>query len=176
VVGDMLLSMLKRADRVKTACISQLVNVNAPFMTEVGGAGSYRQTIFYPYMHASLYGRGVALTVPVECPRYDSADYSGVPYLSCAAVWNEEKEELTIFAINRSVSESMELSCDLRDFAGYRQVDHIILTDDDPKAKNTLLQPDRVAPKTDMSFDKLENGMFGAVLPKMSWNVLRFAK
>ncbi len=44
----------------KIACIAQLVNVIAPIMTEPGGP-AWRQTIYYPYHFASIYGRGVAL-------------------------------------------------------------------------------------------------------------------
>lgn len=45
LVGSMLMSFLKRADRVKMACLAQLVNVIAPIMTENGGP-AWRQTIF----------------------------------------------------------------------------------------------------------------------------------
>lgn len=45
LVGSMLMSFLRRADRVKIACMAQLVNVIAPIMTETGGP-SWRQTIF----------------------------------------------------------------------------------------------------------------------------------
>ncbi len=173
--GDMLLSMLKRADRVKTACISQLVNVNAPFMTEVGGARSFRQTIFYPFLHASLWGRGVSLEVPVSCPKYDSKEYTDVPTLSAAAVWQEEEDALTLFALNRSVTRAMTLECDLRAFPGYRVERHIVLADRDPKAKNTMDCPDRVVPH-EGSGGVLDEGILTAELPPMSWNVFRLKK
>ena len=60
VVGGMLLALIRNADRVKIGCIAQLVNVIAPILTENGGR-AWRQTTFYPYLHASLYGRGVSL-------------------------------------------------------------------------------------------------------------------
>ena len=37
-------------------CFAQLVNVIAPIMTENGGK-AWAQTIFYPFMHTSNYGR-----------------------------------------------------------------------------------------------------------------------
>ena len=40
--------LLKHADRVKAACLAQLVNVIAPIMTEPGGP-AWRQTIFFPF-------------------------------------------------------------------------------------------------------------------------------
>ena len=39
VVGNLLISLLKHADRVTSASLAQLVNVIAPIMTEPGGAG-----------------------------------------------------------------------------------------------------------------------------------------
>ena len=39
---------MPHADRVKMACLAQLVNVIAPIMTS--DTGAWRQTIFYPYM------------------------------------------------------------------------------------------------------------------------------
>src|ERR687898_151128 len=46
-VGCMLITLLKHADRIKIACLAQLVNVIAPIMTENGGP-AWRQTIFWP--------------------------------------------------------------------------------------------------------------------------------
>ena len=45
--GGACISLLNHADRVKCACLAQLVNVIAPIMTETGGP-AWRQTIFHP--------------------------------------------------------------------------------------------------------------------------------
>ena len=52
LVGTILLTFLRNADRVKIACLAQLVNVIAPIMTRTGG-GAWAQTIYYPFLHAS---------------------------------------------------------------------------------------------------------------------------
>ena len=52
VVGGFLISLLNHADRVRSACLAQLVNVIAPIMTETGGP-AWRQTIFYPFAQMS---------------------------------------------------------------------------------------------------------------------------
>ncbi len=96
LVGCMLITFLKHADRVKMACMAQLVNVIAPIMTENGGR-SWKQTIFYPYLHASVYGRGIALNLVVNSPKYDSKEFTDVPYLETTAVYRPENEEVTIF-------------------------------------------------------------------------------
>ena len=46
LVGSMLITLLNNADRVKIACIAQLVNVLAPIMTEKGGK-AWVQSIFF---------------------------------------------------------------------------------------------------------------------------------
>ena len=51
------ISLLNHADRVRCACLAQLVNVIAPIMTETGG-GAWRQTIFWPFADFSNHGRG----------------------------------------------------------------------------------------------------------------------
>ena len=67
LVGSMLISLLRHADRVKIACLAQLVNVIAPIMTETGGP-AWRQTIFYPFLHASRFGQGEVLDLQVRSP------------------------------------------------------------------------------------------------------------
>ena len=94
LVGCMLISMLKRADRVKMACIAQLVNVIAPIMTANGGA-AWKQTIYYPYMHASMFGRGTVLVPLVTSPKYDAKDYSDVPYLEAMRCTTRKQAEVT---------------------------------------------------------------------------------
>ena len=71
LVGLMLITFMKHADRVKMACLAQLVNVIAPIMTEVNGP-AWKQTIYYPYLHASKYGRGIALQPVLYSTKHDT--------------------------------------------------------------------------------------------------------
>lgn len=174
VVGCMIISLLKRADRIRMACIAQLVNVIAPIMTANGGI-AWRQTIFYPYMHASLYGRGVSLKPIIRSPKYDTAAYTDVPYLESAVVYDEEAEQLTIFAVNRDLAETLEVEADLRQFADYRIVEHLVLGNADPKARNTAEQPLHVTPHAGGD-SELRDGRLRTILPKLSWNVIRLTK
>ena len=173
LVGSMLITLLRHADRVKIACLAQLVNVIAPIMTS--DTGAWRQTIFYPYMHASVYGRGTVLNTQVLTPVYESKTYGEAPYLDSVCIWDEENDALTIFAVNKSLDEDMEVSCDLRQFEGCRLAEHIVLTNDDMKAVNTEADPNHVAP-THSDATKLENGKMHTVLGKHSWNVIRLTK
>ncbi|MGI6567410.1 MAG: alpha-N-arabinofuranosidase [Firmicutes bacterium] len=174
VVGCMLISLLKRADRVKIGCIAQLVNVIAPIMTRTGG-GVWRQTIYYPYLHASLYGRGEVLTPVIDSPAYDTKDFSKVPYLEAIATVDDDTNELTIFAVNRDLEEPLLLKACLGGFVGYQVVEHITLTHRDLKAVNTEDNPNNVAPKSDGDA-KLDEEMLTAALAPASWNVIRLRK
>jgi len=173
VVGCMLITLLKNADRVKIACLAQLVNVIAPIMTEPGGS-AWRQTIFYPFMHASLYGRGTVLRCPVKCGEYDSKEYSDIPYLETVAVHNDEKEELAIFAVNRSLDESMDLEADIFGYENYILAEHITLHNNDLKAVNSA-KGENVRPEK-ISGHRLDRTKLSVRLPAASWNVLRLKK
>lgn len=173
LVGCLLITFLKHADRVKMACMAQLVNVIAPIMTE-GGGKAWKQSIFYPYMHTSIYGRGTALNPIVSSPLYDSKDFTDVPYLESAAVYNEENEELTIFAVNRHLEEGLIVECDVRSFEGYKVVEHIVLENDNLKATNTV-NHETVQPHTNGNAT-VKDGMVQTRLAKLSWNVIRLAK
>lgn len=173
LVGSMLITMLRHADRVKMACMAQLVNVIAPIMTENGGR-AWKQTIFYPYLHASRYGRGTSLQPIVHSPKYDAQDYTDVPYLDSAVVYREAEEEITIFAVNRHLQEAMDLECDIRGFENYRMVEHIVLEHEDLKAVNTAAE-ERVKPHHGGNAE-CKDGFVNARLSKASWNVITLRK
>ena len=170
----MLITLLRNADRVKMACLAQLVNVIAPIMTSNGG-GAWRQTIFYPYLHVSTLGRGYVLNPIIESPVYDSKNYTDVPILEAIPVVNEEANEITIFAVNKDLTAALILSCDLGNFQGYKIIEHIILENEDVYAINTLSNPNNVKPHN-RGNAVMDNGIVTASLPKLSWNVIRLKK
>ncbi|BFT74116.1 alpha-N-arabinofuranosidase [Paenibacillus sp. P36] len=170
-VGCFLITMLKHADRVKMACMAQLINVIAPIMTENGGP-VWLQTTYYPYLHASLYGRGKVLHPVIRSPKYDSKDYTDVPYLEAISVYNEEQSQITVFAVNRHLSETLDLDINLRSFREVRLVEHLVLEHDDLKATNTKLHPENVIPHN-QGTARMEEGHVQARLSKSSWNVIR---
>ena len=170
LVGSMLITLLRHADRVKIACIAQLVNVIAPIMTS--DTGCWRQTTFYPYLLTGKYGQGVVLQTQVSCPTYPNKKYGEVPYVDCVTIFNEKANELVIFAVNKSLTEDVELNMDLRQFAGMQVIEHIMLHDEDLYAVNTEAQPDRVKPVAADS-SRVDNGTIFAELKHKSWNMIR---
>ena len=152
VTGAMMNALLRHADRVKIACLAQLVNVIAPIMTQPGGPARV-QSIYYPFLLASRYGRGAALITEAEVPCYDCAVRSAVPYLDCAAVEGGDGS-LNFFLVNRA-EEAMELNLELpRAFAAG---EHRIL-------RGLSLVSASCA---------LRDGSAQALLPPRSWSMLR---
>lgn len=121
VVACMLITLLRHADRVKIACLAQLVNVIAPIFTKTGG-GAFRQSIFYPFAAMSKYARGNSLKPIITCDKYDCKDFTDVPYLESIVTFDEENEEVAVFAVNRSMTENMELDINLLGFENYKAV------------------------------------------------------
>ena len=173
LVGSMLITLLRHADRVKIACMAQLVNVIAPIMTS--DTGAWRQTIFYPYMYTSKYGRGTVLNTVVKATVYESKTYGEASYLDAVVIVNEEEETLTIFAVNKSLDEDMEISCDLRQFADYHIEEQVVLSHTDMKAVNTEENPYNVVPSVGTTV-KIEVGKLSGVLGKHSWNMIRLSR
>ena len=175
VVGSMLLTLLKHADRVKIACIAQLVNVIGPIMTKRGGP-AWRQTIFYPFSHTSKFGRGMALNVEVHSPVYKNKEFGDVPLLDTMATLNPENEEITVFCVNRTQTDALQLEGDVNGVdPRYRVIEHIVLEHKSPKAVNTADKPNEVAPHH-RGNARLERGKLTATLPRLSWNVIRLGK
>ena len=172
LTGSMLITLLRNADRVKIACLAQLVNVIAPIMTRNGG-GCWAQTIYYPFMHASRYGRGTSLRAVVRSPKYDCRDYEGVPTIDAAAVAQDDGS-VTVFCVNRDLTEECAVDLDLRSFGELHMTEHIVLHNRDVKAVNTEQKPDTVVPFR-VAVDQTDHGRSVCVLSPLSWNVIRFA-
>jgi len=173
LVGSMLITLLRHADRIKIACMAQLVNVIAPIMTSDKSA--WKQTIFHPYAYTSRYGRGTVLQSAVEAPMYETKRLGDVPVLDLVPIWDEAADTVTIFAVNKDLQEDVSLQCDLRQFDGYRVLEHVVLTHDNMKATNTEEAPETVSPHAGGS-SRMEGGHLTAVLGKHSWNMIRLGR
>ncbi len=174
VVGSLLITLLKNADRVKIACLAQLVNVIAPIMTENGGP-AWRQTIFYPFLHASKYGRGTVLDVRSESPLYPTKQFGEVPYLDAVAVASQRTGGVSLFAVNRSQDERLELEGRLGGFQGLKVVEHLEMTHRNVKAVNSASKPNEVMPVTASGKARVDGDRLTATLEPLSWNVIRLA-
>jgi len=174
VVGLALNTLIRHADRVKIACLAQLVNVIAPIMTENGGP-AWRQTIFWPFYYVSKYGRGTAMNLSVDVPAYENRTYGEIPYIDASAVLSEDGKEMTLFIVNRSTEETVPINIACYGFSRYKITEWVELAHTDKKAKNTKENPDEVFPavrKIAQEIQEIESDGTPAVKP-LSWNMLR---
>src|SRR3954453_4567050 len=170
VVGCLLLTLLRPADGGRVGCLAQLVNVIPPIRTLDGGP-AWRQTSFFPFMHASRFGRGTVLRLEPDAPTYEVEGEGAVSALEATAVLDEAGGALTVFAVNRG-GDGLPLAVVLRDLGGGSVAEHGVLAGADLDAANTAEAPDRVAPSQG-SGARVEDGTLRAELPPRSWNVLR---
>jgi alpha-L-arabinofuranosidase len=170
VVGSILNTFIRRADRVRIACIAQLVNAIAPITTEPGGR-AFRHTIFYPYQLASRHGRGESLAVAVEAPRYDAKAADDV---DVAAVLDRTGKSISLFIIAKHPDEETELSVDLSGFQDARLIEHTLIHHTDLKATNSADNPDSVKPQL-QSGTVVEKTRLQARLKPRSYNLIRLS-
>jgi alpha-N-arabinofuranosidase len=173
VVGSLLITLLRHADRVGIACQAQLVNVIAPILTRAGGP-AWRQTIFYPFADASRWARGEVLRIEPRVERHSTADHDDVPIVDAVATWDEEAGALTLLAVNRSQHEDAKLEVEARAFPGLELTEASVLAHEDPTTTNTEASPDAVRPRR-LENVTVEDGRVTALLPPVSWTVLRLA-
>jgi alpha-N-arabinofuranosidase len=174
VVGLMLITLMRHADRIKIACMAQLVNTIAPITTVTGGP-VWRQTIYYPLLHATRFGRGTVLDLQVRSPNYPNETFDEIPLLDAVAVLDEEREQMAVFAVNRGQEGALPLEGDLRGIQGYRVVEHLVFEHADRLARNTGDKPNVVVPHA-RGDAQLSDGRLTASLPRLSWNVIRLAR
>lgn len=179
LVGSMLITLIRHADRVKIANMAQLVNVIAPIFCNSDGE-AWKQTIYYPFYYSSRFGRGVALDTRIESPKYDCKKYTDVPYLDCVVVENRtgDKEEgdfegLSIFAVNRG-EEDLDTLIKMSGYEGLYIEDHVVLTGSDMKAVNSA-ETEQVKPVQGKDASLTGEGL-KLLLPARSWQMIRLKK
>ena len=146
LVGGLINTLLRHADRVKIACLAQLVNVIAPIMTNADGL--FRQTTYYPYSWALQFAKGDVLNLFVESPTYSVSDFDNVPYVDVSGTLDAGGNAITVFILNRDLSKSRSLELQWQDHAPGKVIASWLLTGDDLKAANSFAAPKRVVPES----------------------------
>ena len=172
LVGGLINTLLRHADRVKIACLAQLVNVIAPIMTNADGL--FLQTIYYPYSWALQYGKGAVLNLLVESAGYDVPGMDNVPYIDAAMTFDENARTMTLFVLNRDLSKSQRLELQWQDGSAAKVTHAWLLTGDDLKASNSFSVPRRVAPQA-FTAPPANGGRSDFELPARSYAVLQWS-
>ncbi len=159
LVGGLINTLLRHADRVRLACLAQLVNVIAPLSTNADSV--LRQTIYYPYAWGLKYAHGDVLDLAVESPTYEVEGAEGpswlgrrllgvgprVPYLDVVGTLDVEDGKATLMILNRDLDKARELEVVWRENPPKSVLACEVLTGDDLKAFNTFEAPTRVTPQ-----------------------------
>ncbi|HUD66995.1 MAG TPA: alpha-N-arabinofuranosidase [Candidatus Sulfotelmatobacter sp.] len=172
LVGGILNTLMRNADRVKIACLAQLVNVIAPIMTNA--KGTLRQTIFYPYGLALQFARGAVLNLLVESPTYEVSQLGQVPFLDAAGTMNPEDGRVSLFILNRDLNKAHAIEINWQDRTPSQVLTSTTLTGGDLKAFNSFESPQRVIPQ---KFDKpsTAGGRTKFEVPARSYTVIQWA-
>jgi alpha-N-arabinofuranosidase len=170
-VGGIINSLIRNADRVKLACLAQLINVIAPIMTNPNGL--FRQTIYYPYSWALQFARGSVLNLLVESPGYEVAGMGQVPYLDVAGTVSVEDGKVSLFVLNRDLSKAHAIEVNWQDQAPAKALSSVLLTGDDLKAFNSFEAPQKVAPRN-LDKPSIAGGRAKFEVPARSYAVIQW--
>jgi len=171
LVGGILNTLIRNADRVKLACLAQLINVIAPIMTNANGM--FRQTIYYPYSWALQYARGSVLNLLVDSPTYEVSGMGQVPYLDCAGTVSPEDGKVSLFILNRDLAKAHTIEVNWQDKAPGKALSASLLTGDDLKAFNSFETPQKVAPST-LDKPSITGGRAKFEVPARSYAVIQW--
>ncbi|MDR5699729.1 alpha-N-arabinofuranosidase [Agromyces aerolatus] len=156
VVGDLITTLLRHADRVRIAALAQLVNVLAPIMTTRDEAT--RQSIFRPFALLSRTVGGVVLESAISTRALPSERFGELPEVASAVVLAADRTGLTVSIVNRNPHESVQVALELADLDVEPQ-DVVTLTPEGEQS--AALQMDRP-------------GRVTLELPPASWTMCSF--
>jgi len=180
LVGGLINTLLRHSDRVRIACLAQLVNVIAPIMTQPDAV--LLQSIYYPYYWALKFARGRVLDVfleggsyPIKADglRHDFAREADVPYIDVAATVDDDSQQASVFILNRDLNQERELVLDWKNLTPGEVIGCQVLTGPDLKVCNTFEHPDRVRPQT--MDHPVPGDSMTLSLPSASYTVLNIA-
>jgi alpha-N-arabinofuranosidase len=174
LVGGLVNTLIRNADRVKIACLAQLVNVIAPIMTNSDGL--FRQSIYYPYAWGIQYGRGDALNILVESSNYEVKKVKGLeqaPHIDVAGVRNSSDGSVSLFILNRDLAKSHDVEIVWEDQAPSKVKNASVLTGDDLKAVNSFPSPQKVAPQA-FTKPSVSGNRTKFEVPARSYTVIQF--
>jgi alpha-N-arabinofuranosidase len=172
VVGCLLITLLRHADRVRIACLAQLVNV-IPAIRTLDGGPAWLQTTAYPFADVVRSARGAVLRLEIDGPTYALDGLGTVEAIEATAVHDDDAGRITLFAVNR-LDRPLTLEATVLGLENVAVEEHSVLADPDLRASNTSTVPLRVVPRraggTTVDGDRLS-----VLLAPRSWNVVRLS-
>ncbi|MDR3173141.1 MAG: hypothetical protein LBU19_02720 [Treponema sp.] len=181
-LNSIALSLIRHADRVKIGCMTGFIQ----HALGIDRDHAWKTAIYYAYEQLNKYGQGISLMPvidgpvhPVEQAKTDSwhehPAYDRVQDIEGAAVFNEEKNELSVFFINKNQSADLPVELDLRAFEGYKLLGHTEMHTADLAAENTWENQEIIKP-VPVASTRLEGGRVSTAARALSWNCIRIGR
>jgi alpha-N-arabinofuranosidase len=170
MVGGALITLLNNSDRVKVACLAQLVNVIGAIFAEPGGA-AWRQTIFHPFKLVTQHARGSVLQTKIQSTQCETKTAGTTDHIVASAVHDAHQRKVVFFVLNRETSGAVEVSIDLRAFPTITGCNALEITGADMLATNAAHTPDAVQPNEHKECSVKPDKIIARLSP-LSWNVL----
>ena len=112
------------------------------------------------------------LQVAVEAPTYETAKYGDAALVDAVATRDAETGDVALFAVNRSLTETVTLEVDARSLPGLRVIEATTLANPDHTWSATADDDTSVAPRVNTSAT-VRDGRVSVQVPPVSWNVVR---
>ncbi|MEW1960013.1 alpha-N-arabinofuranosidase [Kineococcus sp. NPDC059986] len=175
VVGTLLNSLLRHADRVHIGAQAQLVNVIGLLRSEPGGE-AWKQTIAHPFEQVRRLATGNVLQVVTSSEKYETAKFDAVDVVDASATYDDEF--LTVFLANRDQEQPASVEVPLRAFDVDRVATAKVLAAAPGQDRHTTnLEGDHAAVGLRALEDvTVTEGLATVVLPPLSWAVVQFRK
>ena len=173
VLGNLMISILRRSDRVKMACLAQLVNVIAPIRAEVGHP-AWRQTTFFPFSYTARYGHGKTLMTRIDSPKIATEKFGTVNAIDAVTTYDAANKAAAIFLVNRSLTDTHTTEIELAGFSDLKVIEQVTLTDKDLTKTNTLETGEQVKPVSAITAT-VSGTKVSITLPPASWQMVRLS-
>ena len=141
--GAFMITMLNKCDVVKVACES--IVIGSMIMADPEGK-CFRQTTFYPFRDVAQLGKGIVLKQFSEGPMEDAGKYGELPAIQSAVIYNDEKKEIVVFAVNFSKKKEIPFEIFMQEFGEIECIEYRQLYEKEAFAGNTFRNPFRVVP------------------------------
>jgi alpha-N-arabinofuranosidase len=172
VVGSLLLSMLRRVDRVTMAAQAQLVNVIAPIKTTADGP-AWRQTTFHPFAQTARLATGDSLSVRIDGDTVDGGSVGPVTALDAAAT--VDGDSMAVFLVNRALDDDLELTASIP--TGWMLAEHptVLTIPDGGTRLDISTSSAEISPRA-LDTVSIDGETLTATLPAVSWSVIQLKR
>jgi alpha-N-arabinofuranosidase len=170
VVGSLLITLLRNADRVALACQAQLVNTIAPIHAEAD-LPARATAIFHPFALTSRFASGNILRTSPSVPTIATELHGEVPVFDTVVVSDDVAGSMTMFSVNRSVTDPADVKIDLSSLGTMQVTEHLVLARPNPTTSGIQAGGDGLQPAP----WHLEHSELTLRLPPVSWSMVRFA-